>query len=146
MTRLCLWEALLCGSGLHKDFFYPAAKAGLCAKRWAQVLFSTGLSMFCFAITSFILSWFSLKFCICNFACSAALQISTPFSKFNSQFLADAHIPSHYFRSPPSMRAHESWKTNCFFKEKKVKFSSNFSTSLENSWIQIFLLKKENEI
>lgn len=76
--------------------FYPVAWAGLCAKRWAQVLFSTGLSMFCCATTSFLLSPFSsfLKLCICNFACSAALQICTPFSKFNSHFLADAHVPS----------------------------------------------------
>lgn len=125
-TKSYLWEALLGGFCLHVDFFLPSC---LGWPLWctAQVLFSTGLSMFCCAMSSFILPWFSsfLKFCICNFACSAALQICMVFSKFKSQwFLANAHVSSHYFRSPLRMWSHEWQRTklSCFFKKIKLSF------------------------
>ena len=85
-TKSYLWEALLGGVCLHVDFFLRHC-LGWPLWRTTEMLFSTGLSMFCCATTSFILSLFSsfLKFCIFSFACCAALQICTAFSKLNSK-------------------------------------------------------------
>lgn len=133
-TKLCLWAALLRGSGLHDDFFLPSCLGwSLCSEMssgafldWSQhFLVCNNLlhSFFIFLISEIV----HLRFC-------------KHFSKFNSQFLADAYVPSHYFRSPPYTLSHESQKMKllCFFKEKK-NISSNCSSSLQNSLIWIFI-------